>query len=91
MSELHDQRLDRLEQDMREVKFVLGRLEPMITGIAAQLPHFATKADLADLRNELHRELADKPGKLYMWGILGALFAGQAVILAAAALLPKLL
>ncbi|HEX3576708.1 MAG TPA: hypothetical protein VHU42_19080 [Rhodopila sp.] len=48
---------------MRDVKSVLSRLEPMIVRIEATLtttlPHLATKADLADLRSEVTREISD--------------------------------
>ena len=56
-------RLSRLEEDMRDVKATNTRLEAAVIRIEAMLtatlPHLATKA-----------ELADKPGKTYMWGIL---------------------
>ena len=51
---------------MLDVKGSVGRLElavaelkVMVARIDAQIPYLATKADLAD-----------KPGKAYMWGIL---------------------
>jgi hypothetical protein len=73
-------RVARLEADMADVKAVLARLEPMIVRIdatmQATLPTLATKA-----------ELADKPGKGYLWGILAALLAAYASGLAALALL----
>lgn len=69
-------RAARLEEDMREVKAVLSRLEPMIIRIdavvSATLPTLATKA-----------ELAEKPSKTYMWGILVVLIAAYAAGLAA--------
>ena len=55
-------RVARLEEDMREVKGALGRLEPVImrmdTFMTATFPHLATKADLADQRAELKGEIA---------------------------------
>lgn len=84
-------RVARLEEDMREVKGILARLEPMIIRIdavvSATLPTLATKGDLADLRSELRGELAEKPSKTYMWGLLGVLIAAYAAGLAAMAVI----
>ena len=70
----------RLEEDMRDVKSAIGRLEATTIEIkamlAATLPHLATKA-----------ELAEKPGKLYMWGILAVLLTAYACGLAGLAVL----
>ena len=70
-------RLDHLEEDMREIKATLARLEPMIVSINAQMPHLATKA-----------ELADKPGKVYLAGAIGVLLVAYAAGLAGLAALP---
>ncbi|HEX5327142.1 MAG TPA: hypothetical protein VFW75_10785 [Acetobacteraceae bacterium] len=63
-----ERRLSRLEGEMREVKSVLGQMMPILARIeatlASTLPHLATKA-----------ELADKPGKAYLWGVVGVLVA----------------
>ena len=60
MSETRDARLDRLEEDVREIKAVLARLEPLIVRIDerlnSQLAHLATKAVL-DEEEEIRREL----------------------------------
>ncbi len=83
---------------MRDVKAVLGRLEPMIIRIDAQLqatlPYLATKAELADvkveiadLRSEVRTSLAGMPSKTYMWGILAVLLTAYACGLAALAVL----
>ena len=73
-------RITRLEEDMRDVKSAIGRLEATTIEIkamlAATLPHLATKA-----------ELAEKPGKLYMWGILAVLLTAYACGLAGLAVL----
>jgi len=61
-------RITRLEEDMREVKASVIRTEAMLT---ATLPHLATKA-----------ELAEKPSKTYMWGILAVLPAAYGLGLA---------
>lgn len=77
-----EMRVGRLEEDMREVKAILGRLEAMLVRMDARLeatlPHLATKAEVADLR----AALADKPSKTYMWGILGVLLTAYACGLA---------
>ena len=97
MSEARIDRLDRLEEDVREIKATLVRLEPLIIRIDervhSELPHLATKAELtiglADLRDEIGKlrvEVADKPGR-YLWGVMGAMVGAQAVALAAAALI----
>ena len=69
-------RVARLEQDMREVKAILAQMLPMIVRIDATIPHLATKA-----------ELADKPGKAYLWGMLAVLLAAYAAGLAAIAVI----
>jgi len=92
-----DDRLDRLEEDVREIKAMLTGLVPPINRIDATLPHLATKAELADLRGEtrtgfadlrgeLRSGLAGKPSHAYLWGVMAAMVGSQAVILAAAAL-----
>ena len=48
----------------------------MVGRIDAQIPYLATKADLAE-----------KPGKAYMWGIMAALLAAYGCGLAALAIL----
>ena len=64
MSELRDLRLDRLEEDVRDIKAVLARLEPLIVriderlngiderfhGVEREMGHLATKAELAATR-----------------------------------------
>ena len=102
-------RVSRLEDDVRDVKATMGRLELLVTEIKATLdatlPHLATKAELADLRTEtradiaaarltterelaaLRTDLAEKPGKAYMWGMLTALLTAYACGLAALAIL----
>jgi hypothetical protein len=73
-------RITRLEEDMREVKSAVARLEASTirieTMLAATLPHLATKA-----------ELAEKPSKTYMWGILAVLLTAYACGLAGLAIL----
>jgi hypothetical protein len=63
---------------MPDVNGSVGRLElavaeltVMVARIDAQIPYLATRADLAD-----------KPGKAYMWGILAALLTAYACGLA---------
>jgi hypothetical protein len=65
------------------MKAAAGRLESavselrvMVGRIDAQIPYLATKADLAE-----------KPGKAYMWGIMAALLTAYACGLAALAIL----
>jgi hypothetical protein len=80
-------RVARLEEDVREVKGILARIEPMIIRIDATMPHLATKAELTQLGSELRTELAEKPSKTYMWGVLGGLIAAYAAGLAALAVI----
>ncbi len=68
-------RLARLEDDMREVKAITTRIEAVLT---ATLPHLATKA-----------ELAEKPSKTYMWGILAVLLTAYGLGLASIAVMVK--
>jgi hypothetical protein len=76
-------RLDHLEEDMREIKTTLARLEPLIICIderlTSTLPNLATKA-----------ELADKPGKVYLATAIGVLLVADAAGLAGLAALPVL-
>jgi hypothetical protein len=76
-------RLDHLEEDMREIKTTLARLEPLIIRIderlTSTLPNLATKA-----------ELADKPGKVYLATAIGVLLVAYAAGLAGLAALPVL-
>ena len=73
-------RISRLEEDMRDVKSAVARLEATTIRIeamlAATLPHLATKAELAEL-----------PTKTYMWGILAVLLTAYACGLAGLAVL----
>ncbi len=79
-------RVERLEQDSREMKAALGRLEPMIISILAQMTHLATKADLEKLRGDIDMKmeqlrgemrvgLAGKPSIGAMWTVGITLFA----------------
>ena len=91
-------RVSRLEGEVHDMKATMGRLELMVTEIKATLeatlPHLATKREVADLRAEmkgelaaLRVELAEKPSKAYMWGVLTALLTAYACGLAALAIL----
>ena len=64
---------------MREVKSVLAQMLPMLARIeatlASTLPHLATKAELAELRADLRADMAEKPSKTYLWGVVGVLVA----------------
>ena len=91
-------RVSRLEDDVQDIKATMRNLEQVVVRIEATLnatlPHLATKAELADMRSELKVEiaqvrtdLAEKPGKAYMWGVLTALLAAYACGLAALAVL----
>ncbi len=95
-------RVERLERDMADVKATLGRIEPMIISMHAQMPHLATKAELERVRGEIEAKieglrgetragLAAKPGYGAMWSMGIALFAlVVAAISAGAAYLPLL-
>ncbi len=80
-------RVSRLEEDMREEKAARSRMEAAIIRIEATLPHLATKADISDLKTDIARLDADKPGKTYMWGILAVLLTAYACGLAGLAVL----
>ena len=62
-----------LHVDMTDLKLMMARMEERLS---ATLPHLATKADLAE-----------KPNKTYMWGIMAALLTAYACGLAALAVL----
>jgi len=63
----------RLEVGLADVRQMTARIETMFT---ATIPHLATRADVAE-----------KPGKVYMWGILTVLLTAYASGLAALAIL----
>jgi len=52
-----EDRISALEGDMKDVKAILGRIEPklseMHTFMTATLPHLATKTDLSGLRTDM--------------------------------------
>jgi hypothetical protein len=50
--------IDRIDEDIRDIKATLARLEPMIVRIDATLPHLATKAELTTGLSEVRAELA---------------------------------
>lgn len=70
-------RVSRLEEEQRDMRGSLARLELAVARIeamlAATLPHLATKAEMETLRAELRAELAEKPSKAYLWLVLGVL------------------
>jgi hypothetical protein len=86
-----ENRVARLEDDMRDVKSTLSRLEPLIIRIDATLtstlPHLATRAELANLRSEMNEKFGDVPTKTYLWGLIGVLITAYAAGLAALAVL----
>lgn len=79
-------RVSRLEDDVNDMRATLSRLEISVAEIKAMLtatlPHLATKAELVELR----AEVAEKPSKTYMWGVLTALITAYAAGLAALAI-----
>ena len=81
-----------------DVKSILGQMLPMMVRIdatlTATLPHLATKAELQSAISgveskvsEMRAELADKPGKTYIWMVLGVLIMAYAAGLAGLAVL----
>ena len=66
----------RIESAMAEVKRTVDDLRVVAARIETQLPYLATKADLAG-----------KPSKSYMWGILAVLLTAYACGLAGLAVL----
>lgn len=94
-------RVSRVEEDMRDVKAMCGRLEGAVADVrqsVADLPH-----SVADLRQSVTRieatlaatlphlatkaELAEKPGKTYLVSLLAVLLTAYAAGLAALAIL----
>jgi hypothetical protein len=52
-------------------KAELSELLARIDTLSGALPHLATRAELSELR----ADLADKPGKTYLWAVIGVLVA----------------
>lgn len=73
---MSEARIDRLEKRLDGFEDRLRRIEEIVIRIderlAATLPTLATKA-----------ELADKPSRLYMWGVMAAMTAAYTAALAA--------
>jgi hypothetical protein len=93
-----DERVSRVEENIRNMKSSVARLEDttnrleiaivrMEAKLDATLPHLATKAEVAELRADMVAGFADKPGKTYMWGILAVLLTAYACGLASLAVL----
>lgn len=57
-------RVARLEDDMRDIKATLLRLEPMIIRIDAAVPHLATRQELVSLELSMTRNLAEQRAEL---------------------------
>jgi hypothetical protein len=57
-----EDRVGRLEGDVRDVKSLLSRLEPVIiridASLTATLPHLATRAEVTAMRSEVNRDIA---------------------------------
>ena len=95
---LMEARVSRLEEEMREERAARARLEAAVlrveTILTTVLPHLATKADVAETKTEIaelradpRADLAEKPSKTYMWGVLAVLLPAYACGLAALAIL----
>jgi hypothetical protein len=79
-------RVGALEDDMREVKGILTRMEPRLaeihTYMTATMPHLATKAESENLRSDLKGvigtlgiAIGERPTKAYLWMVVGVLTA----------------
>jgi len=89
-------RFDSLDDRLRRVEEIVIRIDERL---AATLPTLATKAELAEFKVDdrdrfsdvgnqigaLRTELADKPSRLYMWGVMAAMTAAYTAALAAGA------
>jgi hypothetical protein len=57
-----EDRVGRLEADVRDVKSLLSRLEPVIiridVSLTATLPHLATRAEVTAMRSEVNQDIA---------------------------------
>ncbi len=52
-------RLSRVEGDVHDLKNILGELKIMVARIDAQIPHLATKAEIAGLEVKLGDKISD--------------------------------
>jgi predicted metalloprotease with PDZ domain len=77
-------RLDGFEERLRRIEGTVIRIDERL---ATVLPDLATKAELADLRAEMVAQLADKPSRLYMWGVVAAMTGAYTAALAAVGVL----
>jgi hypothetical protein len=76
---MSEARTDRLEARIERIEEAVIRIDQRL---AATLPHLATKAELATGLAELRVMLADKPSRLYMWGVMAALTGAYTAALA---------
>jgi hypothetical protein len=56
-----ESRLAEVERGVQEIKAILGRLEPSIIQIVAQIPYLATKAELGRLEHSTSQIAAQIP------------------------------
>jgi hypothetical protein len=79
-------RVSRLEQDSRDIRETMARLEAAVTRLEAKtdrlevkfdatIPHLATKEDLAGVKEHVAVQIAMLPTRTYLWGVLGVLIA----------------
>lgn len=69
-----------INDTLAELKVMVARMDARLD---AQLPHLATKAEIAHLETRMEAGLADKPGKATIWGIPSVLLTAYACGLAA--------
>ena len=93
---MSEARVDHVEERLARIEGAIIRIEERLEAtlphlatkadlarIEATLPHLGTKAELADVR----AELADKPSRLYMWGVMAAMTGAYTAALAAVGVL----
>ena len=80
-------RLDGFEDRLRHIEEIVIRIDERL---AATLPTLATKAELAEFKAdasyrfaEIGKQIADKPSRLYLWGIIAAMTAAYTAGIAA--------
>jgi hypothetical protein len=96
---MSEARVDHLEARLARIEETVSRIDERLAAtlphlatkaelVAVEarlstLPHLATKAELTDGLSELRVLLADKPSRLYMWGVMAALTGAYTAALAA--------
>jgi hypothetical protein len=88
-----EQRVARLEDDMRDIKSALGRIEQRLAGIEGELKHLPKAADYATIKADVARVDGRLVNMPTTWQLFTALIttwaAGAAIVFTLLRFVPK--